>query len=104
MQVPPVIDVKTFDTTASINIKPPPIERHKSFDENEISKKPVTVKKTAEPPTHVKSYSVADLQVATGSFSMDNLLGEGSFGRVYRAYSDDGKVSSFIISLTQYFC
>ncbi|XP_054783691.1 protein STRUBBELIG-RECEPTOR FAMILY 7-like [Prosopis cineraria] len=92
VQAPSVVDMKTFDTSASINIKPPPIERHKSFDEDEFSKKPIIVKKTVKAPVNVKSYSIADLQIATGSFSMDHLLGEGSFGRVYRAHSDDGKV------------
>lgn len=37
-------------------------------------------------------YSVADLQVATDMFSPDNLLGEGSFGRSYKAQFDGGKV------------
>lgn len=86
------IDVKTFDTSASINLKPPPIDRHKSFDDNEFSKKPTIVKKTVSAPVDVQSYSVADLQIATGSFSVDHLVGEGSFGRVYRAQFDDGKV------------
>ena len=30
--------------------------------------------------------------MATGSFSIENLVGEGSIGRVYRAAFDDGKV------------
>lgn len=37
-------------------------------------------------------YSVADLQMATGSFAADNLVGEGFVGRVYRAKFDDGRV------------
>lgn len=84
--------MKTFDTSASITLKPPPIDRNKSFDDNEFSKKPTIVKKTITPPTDVQSYSIADLQIATGSFSVDHLVGEGSFGRVYRAQFDDGKV------------
>ncbi|KAJ1390778.1 Protein kinase domain [Sesbania bispinosa] len=87
-----VIDLKTFDTSASINLKPPPIDRHKSFDDNEFSKKPAVVKKTVTAPADVQLYSIADLQIATGSFSVDYLVGEGSFGRVYRAQFDDGKV------------
>ncbi|KAI4355345.1 hypothetical protein L6164_004126 [Bauhinia variegata] len=92
VQTSSIIDMKTFDTSAAINLKPPPIERHKSFDEDEFSKKPIIAKKTVTAPANVKSYSIADLQIATGSFSMDQLLGEGSFGRVYRAQFDDGKV------------
>ncbi|XP_020238367.1 protein STRUBBELIG-RECEPTOR FAMILY 7 [Cajanus cajan] len=100
MQTSSVIDLKTFDTTsAPISLKPPPFDRHKSFDEDEFSKqppvvvnRPITVKKTVTAPANVKSYSIADLQIATGSFSVDQLLGEGSFGRVYRAQFDNGKV------------
>ncbi|KAL1350271.1 hypothetical protein HN51_014384 [Arachis hypogaea] len=92
--VPPssITEMKTFETSASINLKPPPMDRHKSFDEDELSKKPAIVKKTVTSPANVKSYSIADLQISTGSFSIDHLVGEGSFGRVYRAQFDDGKV------------
>ncbi|XP_022721666.1 protein STRUBBELIG-RECEPTOR FAMILY 6-like isoform X3 [Durio zibethinus] len=86
------LETKTFDKPASINLRPPPIDRHKSFDEEEFSKKPIVVKKAVTVPANVTSYSIADLQMATDSFSVENLLGEGSFGRVYRAQFDDGKV------------
>jgi hypothetical protein len=91
--------LKTFDTSAAaISLKPPPFDRNKSFDEDEIPKKPIVVKKTVAPPANLKSYSIADLQIATGSFSVDHLLGEGSFGRVYRAQFDDGQV--FLINFS----
>ncbi|KAK4480780.1 hypothetical protein RD792_011631 [Penstemon davidsonii] len=84
---------KTFDTPAVINLKPPPVERHKSFDENDVSSKPVVPpKKVNRAPIKAKSYSVADLQIATDSFNVDNLIGEGSIGRVYRAQFEDGQV------------
>ncbi|KAG8490512.1 hypothetical protein CXB51_015774 [Gossypium anomalum] len=86
------VDTKTFDIPASINLRPPPVDRHKSFDEEDFSKKPFVVKKAVAAPKNVASYSIADLQMATGSFSVENLLGEGSFGRFYRAQFDDGKV------------
>lgn len=92
VQTPATLDMKTFDTPATINIRPPPVDRHKSFDEEDFSKKPIVVKKTSTAPFNVTSYSIADLQIATGSFNVENLLGEGSFGRVYRAQFDDGKV------------
>ncbi|XP_039009225.1 protein STRUBBELIG-RECEPTOR FAMILY 6-like isoform X2 [Hibiscus syriacus] len=85
-------DSQALDTSISINLRPPPIDRHKSFDEEEFNKKPIVVKKSVPPPTNVKSYSIADLQMATGSFSVENFLGEGPFGRVYRAQFGDGKV------------
>ncbi|GMI73001.1 STRUBBELIG-receptor family 6 [Hibiscus trionum] len=86
------VDTKTFDTIPSINLRPPPVDSHKSFDEEDFSRKPIVVKKVVPAPENVTSYSIADLQMATGSFSVENLLGEGSFGRVYRAHFDDGKV------------
>ncbi|RWW68573.1 hypothetical protein BHE74_00023891 [Ensete ventricosum] len=76
---------------APISLKPPPIERHKSFDEDDFSNKPL-VKKANTTPIKAAIYSVADLQIATDSFSIDNLVGEGSFGRVYKAQFSDGKV------------
>ena len=48
-------------------------------------------------------YSVADLQMATDSFSFDNLVGEGTFGRVYRAQFNGGKVC-YISSCAQFLC
>lgn len=92
MQTSPVFDLKKFDSSASINLIPPPIDRHKSFDDNEFSKKTTIVKKTITAPPDLQSYSIADLQITTGSFSVDHLVGEGSFGRVYHAQFDDGKV------------
>lgn len=104
VQTSSVIDMKTFDTSASINLKPPPIDRHKSFDDNEFSKKPTIVKKVVAAPADVQSYSIADLQIATGSFSVDHLVGEGSFGRVYRAQFDDGKVFHICYSCNSTLC
>ncbi|XP_038708155.1 protein STRUBBELIG-RECEPTOR FAMILY 6-like isoform X2 [Tripterygium wilfordii] len=87
------IKTVTFDAPALINLRPPPTDRSKSFDDEDVSRKPpIVVKKAVTAPINVKSYSIADLQMATGSFSVDNLLGEGTFGRVYRAQFDDGKV------------
>ncbi|GAB4841898.1 Protein STRUBBELIG-REPTOR FAMILY 6 [Ancistrocladus abbreviatus] len=83
---------KIFEPAASINLKPPPSERGKSFDEDDYSNKPVVTKEPTLVPSNVMSYSIADLQMATGSFSFDNLIGEGTIGRVYRAQVDDGKV------------
>ncbi|KAL8171596.1 hypothetical protein V2J09_023400 [Rumex salicifolius] len=94
--------VKNLESVAPlpINLKPPPLERHKSFDEDSFSSKsshvsalaPLAPKKEVLIPSNVKSYSIADLQMATESFSVDSLLGEGSMGCVYRAEFDGGKV------------
>jgi len=92
------VETKKLDTSLSINLRPPPIDRNKSFDDEDSTRKPIAVKKsTVVVPSNVRLYSVADLQIATGSFSVDNLLGEGTFGRVYRAEFDDGKVRYYNI-------
>lgn len=85
---------KAFETPAMINLRPPPVDRHKSFDEDDVTAKPIVVppKKVFTAPINAKSFSVADLQIATDSFNADNLIGEGSVGRVFRAQLDDGKV------------
>lgn len=59
----------------------------------------VTPKKVNIAPIDAKSFSVADLQIATDSFNVENLIGEGSIGRVFRAQLDDGKVC-----FTDYWC
>ncbi|XP_010534992.1 PREDICTED: protein STRUBBELIG-RECEPTOR FAMILY 6 isoform X2 [Tarenaya hassleriana] len=88
------VETKKLDISLSINLRPPPADRHKSFDDDDDDsmRKPVIMKKTTVVPSNVKAYSVADLQIATGSFSLENFLGEGTFGRVYRAHFEDGKV------------
>ncbi|KAL8232489.1 hypothetical protein R6Q57_002267 [Mikania cordata] len=84
-----MVDTKTFEIA---NLKPPSFDHHKSFDDEEFSAIPVVPKKVHVAPPDATSYSVADLQIATNSFSADNLIGEGSTGRVFRAEFEDGKV------------
>ncbi|XP_075639552.1 protein STRUBBELIG-RECEPTOR FAMILY 2 [Castanea sativa] len=43
-------------------------------------------------PARTKIYTVAELQLATNSFSEENLLGEGSLGSVYKAEFYDGQI------------
>ncbi|EYU21256.1 hypothetical protein ABFS82_09G129700 [Erythranthe guttata] len=93
VQTSSTASIKAFETPAMLNLRPPPFDRHKSFDENDDSAKPIVpVKKVNTAPINSKLYTVADLQIATDSFSVENLIGEGSIGRVYRAQLDDGKV------------
>ncbi|KAI7983342.1 Protein STRUBBELIG-RECEPTOR FAMILY 6 [Camellia lanceoleosa] len=95
IQTPSTVITKTFETSASINPRPPPIDRHKSFDEDDFSRKPIVPivpKKVHTPPVNAISYSIADLQMATDSFSVETLVGEQSIGCVYRAQFDDAKV------------
>lgn len=85
---------KELKKNASMNLKPPSkIELQKSFDDNDPTNKPAS-KKVNLSSIRATAYTVADLQVATESFSSDNLVGEGPFGRVYRAQFRDQKVCS----------
>ncbi|KAF8114962.1 hypothetical protein N665_0030s0011 [Sinapis alba] len=43
-------------------------------------------------PITASPYTVSSLQVATNSFSQENIIGEGSLGRVYRAEFPNGKI------------
>jgi hypothetical protein len=88
------IEVEPLPSPVAVSLKPPPkIERNQSFDDDDddFSNKPVA-KKSNSASVKATVYSVADLQMATDSFNMDNLVGEGTFGRVYRAQFSDGKV------------
>ncbi|XP_062211481.1 protein STRUBBELIG-RECEPTOR FAMILY 7-like isoform X2 [Phragmites australis] len=80
------------ENNVSMNLKAPSkIELHTSFDENDPTNKPAT-KKINLSSIRATAYTVADLQVATESFSAHNQIGEGSFGHVYRAQLSDQKV------------
>ncbi|XP_051135321.1 protein STRUBBELIG-RECEPTOR FAMILY 8-like [Andrographis paniculata] len=75
--------------TATVSdLKPPPAE---AVTVERLQGKNGSVKKVISPIT-ATSYTVAALQTATNSFSQDNLIGEGSLGRVYRAEFANGKV------------
>ncbi|KAK4410456.1 protein STRUBBELIG-RECEPTOR FAMILY 6 [Sesamum angolense] len=84
----------TTETPVVIDLKPPPVDDDlKSLDDDDIFTPPVPPpKKVKKGPINAKVYSVAELQIATDSFSADNLIGEGTLGRVYRAQLDDGQV------------
>lgn len=73
--------------TDGASLKPPPLA---PAPEKPSGKKPSN--KRAKSPIAASAYSVADLQVATNSFSQENLVGEGALGRVYKAELPDGKL------------
>ncbi|KAG8091344.1 hypothetical protein GUJ93_ZPchr0012g20541 [Zizania palustris] len=93
IQEPMKIEVEPLPSPATVSLKPPPkIERNQSFDDdNDFANKHVPKKNNAASVNAI-IYSVADLQMATDSFNVDNLVGEGTFGRIYRAQFNDGKV------------
>ncbi|KAK9049101.1 hypothetical protein SSX86_031933 [Deinandra increscens subsp. villosa] len=73
-------------TPSIVDIKPPPTE-NSTFEGGKSG----STKRVKSPMT-TSSYTVATLQTATNSFSQDNIIGEGSLGRVYRADFPNGKV------------
>lgn len=62
-----------------------------SVDKLVVDGLPGSVKRVKSPIT-ATSYTVATLQTATNSFSQENLIGEGSLGRVYKGDFPNGKV------------
>ena len=71
-------------------LKAPPSERHKTNGDRGFERK--STSKRAKSPITAITYSIADLQMATNSFSQENLIGEGALGRVYKAEFPNGKV------------
>ncbi|KAL5729859.1 Protein STRUBBELIG-REPTOR FAMILY 8 [Ranunculus cassubicifolius] len=76
------------NVTAVADLKLPPAEN--SMDER-VQRGSVSGIKP-KTPIAATSHTIASLQTATNSFSQEFLVGEGSFGRVYRAEYPDGKV------------
>lgn len=102
MQTPPRFDTERLPPPAPISLKPPPLDCYRSSNEDDFSNKSIA-KRVITTSVKAVNYSVADLQVATDSFSEDNLVGEGSYGRVYKAQFNNGKV--FTLTLDYFlFC
>lgn len=76
---------KTTATTANLSPAPENLVVERLQGKNGSTKR-------VKSPITATSYSVATLQTATNSFSQDNLVGEGSLGRVYRAEFPNGKL------------
>lgn len=73
---------QSFTGTAAVaGLKTPPPE---SLLIEKMQGKNGSLKRVKSPIT-ATSYTVASLQTATNSFSQENIVGEGSLGRVYKA-------------------
>eukprot|EP01018_Ginkgo_biloba_P026827 Gb_28995 [translate_table: standard] len=83
-------ELKIRPSPPEITLKPPPSERHKSTGDKGFGS--MFASKRTKSPITATEYSIADLQMATSSFSQDNLIGEGAVGRVYRADFPNGKI------------
>jgi len=46
------------------------------------------------PSSTLKSYTYAELSTATGNFRPDNVLGEGSFGAVFKGWIDENSLAA----------
>ncbi|XP_076907578.1 protein STRUBBELIG-RECEPTOR FAMILY 8-like [Bidens hawaiensis] len=73
-------------TASIVDMKLPPTE-NSTFENGKTG----STKRVRSPIT-TSSYTVAALQTATNSFAQDNIIGEGSLGRVYRAEFPNGKM------------
>lgn len=81
---------KISSSPLEITLKPPPSERNKSTGDKGFGS--IFASKRTKNPISATEYSIADLQMATNSFSQDNLIAEGALGRIYRAEFPDGKI------------
>lgn len=77
-------DQRVMSVAAVVDVKTPPAE-NLSHGRNGSLKRMTS-------PITATSYTVATLQTATNSFSQENIVGEGSLGRVYKAVFSNGKV------------
>ncbi|KAL0784047.1 hypothetical protein Bca101_000292 [Brassica carinata] len=69
------------------HIPPPPVRTDKTARRNSFSA-------TCQYPAYAKLFSAAELELATNSFSEENLLEEGPLGSVYRAKLPDGQLAA----------
>lgn len=83
---------------------PPPLLEKVNVDPvvpaETASKKPSP--RNQNPLVYAKSFTIAELQQYTNSFSSDHLLGAGMLGSVYRAQLPDGKVCNDKFGLLKY--
>ncbi|KAL4366449.1 hypothetical protein GQ457_05G025240 [Hibiscus cannabinus] len=81
-------DIKSLLKSPSMGLRRS-VSSRVSFSENEFANR---LKGRRSTSVQVVPYSLADLQRSTDDFAPGRLLGEGTFGRVYRAKYPDGKV------------
>ncbi|MQL86432.1 hypothetical protein Taro_018967 [Colocasia esculenta] len=86
------VPMKNLSVSPSLGLKPPPSERHKSFNDDGFTSTFQGVAKRNVDPINATVYSFMDLQMATGSFGPSRILGEGSIGSTYKAKYADGKI------------
>lgn len=83
---PPILTLRTPPIRSPRRI--PPIN-HTRIEKTSRRK---SISKKCGIPARTKIYTLAEIQLATNSFSEENLLGEGSLGSVYKAEFPNGQV------------
>lgn len=87
--------MEATQTPTIVSLRHPPIDPHKSTGGDDISETLIVPeKKTQRAERKSVQFSIADIQMATDNFSVENLIGDGSIGSVYRAHFDNGQVIS----------
>ncbi|XP_010557936.1 PREDICTED: protein STRUBBELIG-RECEPTOR FAMILY 2-like isoform X2 [Tarenaya hassleriana] len=80
-------DFSVEDSPQIMRVRHPPIKIERTTSRKSFSG-------TCQFPAYVDQFSFAELQLATNSFSEENLLAEGPLGSVYRAKLPDGQFSA----------
>ncbi|CAN6462455.1 unnamed protein product [Victoria cruziana] len=80
------VHVKTLQISSSMG----PSEKHTSFSNSDYLSK--NNSRRSGGPVTATSYPLAELQMASGSFSKEHFIGEGTLGKVFKAKYVDGKV------------
>lgn len=87
------------DSLAVTMLKPPPVESYRMRPPAESYKlekskgsKMALQTKGVRVSINATEFTIAELQIATQSFSLENLIGTGSLGKVYKAELPSGKI------------
>lgn len=83
-------DAKLKCSPPSFPLKPPPSNRYNLAIGRDF--KMSSSGNRTRSTIIASAYTISDLQIATNSFSQENLVGEGSSGRVYKAELSNGKL------------
>ncbi|BAF25835.1 Os09g0559900 [Oryza sativa Japonica Group] len=81
----------TDESGPSMGCKTPPAVPRKSMSDNEFENK-LNHSRRSTDPISLMNHSSSDLQAATGNFSSNRQLGQGTTGCVFRAKYADGRV------------
>lgn len=90
------VNMKSLEHSPSMGCKTPPAVPRKSMSDNEFENK-LNHSRRSTDPISLMNHSSSDLQAATGNFSSNRQLGQGTTGCVFRAKYADGRVGSYCL-------